>query len=321
MERIVALVGPTAVGKTAVSVELAQVLGAEILSCDSMQIYRDMPILTQAPSHAQRRQVPHYLVECVEPEEPFSVGQYHRLAIPTLHNIMSRGKSALIVGGTGLYVKALLEGLCDAPPANRRIREQLWEAWAHEGAPAMYSRLRAVDRPAASRIHPNDARRIVRALEVFAVSGRPLSDWQRDASVEGLDGQIRVIGLLRDRAELYKMIDLRVSRMIYEEGVVNEARHILRRPLSHTARQVHGLADLEGYLAGHATLKDTVAIWQQRVRRYAKRQLTWFRQTPGIEWVELFREERPWETAQRVLDLLRVSQAYPSRLGEAPALS
>lgn len=312
MPKVVALVGPTAVGKTAVSIELAQALGAEIVSCDSMQVYRHMRILTQSPSHPQRSLVQHHLIDCIEPITTFSAGEYRRMSTPIINRLLERGKNVLLVGGTGLYLRTLTQGLCDAPPADIKVREQLWSECQHTGSQPLYSRLQGVDSLAASRIHPNDARRIVRALEVYALTGRPISSWWRQASVELSSGQTVIIGLGRERESLYQRIDQRVLHMIYEEGVINEVRQLLRLPLSRTARQVHGLGDLEQYLEGKVSLKDTVTVWQQRVRNYAKRQLTWFRQTPDIEWVELSEEERPWETAQRLFDLIRKNRLHPS---------
>lgn len=305
MQRVFALVGPTAVGKSAVAVELAQLLGAEIVSCDSMQVYRHMRILTQAPTHGQRTQVQHHLIDCIEPTSDFSVGEFRKMAAPIIDQILARGRRALIVGGTGLYLKALTEGLCDAPPADVRIREQLWSECQGVGSETLHNRLQSIDQVAASRIHPNDARRIIRALEVYTLTGKPISSWWRQASAELLHGQVTVIGITRSRDALYERINARLLEMIYEHGVINEVRELLRLPLSRTARQVHGLADIEQYLTGKMSLKDTVAIWQQHVRQYARRQLIWFRQTPNLQWVELPHEEPPWESAARLADLLR----------------
>ncbi len=304
MSRVIALVGPTAVGKTAVAVELAERLGAEIVSCDSMQVYRHMPVLSQAPTHAQRTRIQHHLIDCVDPTDHFSAGEYRKQAAPIINQILSRGKRVLITGGTGLYLKVLIEGFCDAPPADVRIREQLWGECTGQGSPALHSRLRQVDETAASRIHPNDARRIIRALEVYAVPGRPISLWWRQASQELMPGQVAVFGLDRDREVLNAHINARLLHMIYEEGVINEARHLLALPLSRTARQMHGLADIEAYLSGRLTLRDMIAAWQQRVRQYARRQLIWFRQTPGLRWVPIAEGEQPWETAARLYELL-----------------
>ncbi|MBI3996255.1 MAG: tRNA (adenosine(37)-N6)-dimethylallyltransferase MiaA [Candidatus Omnitrophica bacterium] len=305
MQRVIALVGPTAVGKSAIAVELAQALGAEIVSCDSMQVYRQMPILSQAPTHAQRVQIQHHLIDCIEPTSMCSAGQYHKMTVPIIQHILSHGKRVLIVGGTGLYLKALTQGLCDAPPADVRIREQLWSECQGVGSKQLYNRLLGVDSLAASRIHPNDARRIIRALEVYALTGKPISSWWRQASAELLPGHVTVIGIDRDRDELYARIDERLLHMIYEQGVINEVRNLLKLPLSRTVRQVHGLADIEAYLSGRVSLKDTIQAWQQRVRNYAKRQLTWFRQTPNIHWRLIPAEEHAWETAEHLLDIIR----------------
>ena len=305
MQRIVALVGPTAVGKSAIAVELAHAIGAEIVSCDSMQVYRQMDVLSQAPTHAQRVQVQHHLIDCVEPIQSFSVGEFRKIATPIINRILERGKRVLIAGGTGLYLKALTEGLCDAPPADVRIRERLWSECHGIGSAKLYDRLQGVDSVAASRMHPNDARRIIRALEVYALTGKPISSWWMQASAELMPGQITVIGLNRERDTLYQRINERVLHIVYVEGVINEIRQLLRLPLSRTARQVHGLADIEQYLQGKASLKDTVELWQQRVRNYAKRQLIWFRQTPHLQWLDIPDEEHPWETAGRLLDFIR----------------
>lgn len=311
MNRVVALVGPTAAGKSAIAVELAQALGAEIVSCDSMQVYRQMAVLTQAPTHAQRAQVQHHLVAAIEPTHGFSVGEYRRMAAPIIDQVLSRGKRVLIVGGTGLYLKALTEGLCDAPPADVKVRERLWSECHGVGSPTLYHRLRGIDSAAAARIHPHDARRIIRALEVYALTGRPISSWWREASAELLQGQVTMIGLIRGREELCQRINARLLHMVYEQGVINEVRQLLRLPLSRAARQVHGLADIEHYLAGRASLKDAILAWQQRVRHYARRQLTWFRQTPHIQWVTIPSEEHPWETTERILDLIRRHRVQP----------
>lgn len=309
--RVVALVGPTAVGKTNVSIELAQRLSAEIISCDAMQLYRGMPILTQVPTSAQRKQVVHHLVECVDPTESFNAGRYRSMSVPLINRLLEHGKPLLIVGGTGMYLKVLTEGLCDAPPGDRETREALWRECSGIGSTSMHNRLQELDSTAASRIHPHDARRIIRALEVYALTGKPLSDWWKFSAPQRLQAQVIVIGMNRDRVALYERINQRLIHMIYEEGVINEARRMLRLALSLTARQVHGLGDIERYLRSEVSLKDTVTIWQQRVRNYAKRQLTWFRQTPGIQWVGVPEDERPWQTASRIEERIRHLHAHP----------
>ncbi|MBI2093581.1 MAG: tRNA (adenosine(37)-N6)-dimethylallyltransferase MiaA [Candidatus Omnitrophica bacterium] len=304
MPNLIALIGPTAVGKTAVAIELAEKLKAEIVSCDSMQVYRRMPILTQAPSHAQRAQVPHHLVECIEPTDSFSVGRYRHLAGPLIDRLLERGKTVLVTGGTGLYLKALTEGLCEAPPADIKIRERLWKECQELGKEVLYERLKQIDSITAAKLHPNNARRIIRALEVYELTGKPLSSWWEQTSTKPIYGDATIVALNRNREELYRRINERLLHMIYEEDVMNEARRLLGLELSKSARQVHGLSDLERYLSGQVTLKDTIAIWQQRVRHYARRQLIWFRQTPRIRWVDISEDEKPWQTASRVFELV-----------------
>ncbi len=302
----IALVGPTAVGKTDVAIELAKRLGAEIIGCDSMQVYRGMGRLTEQPTPAQRAEAVHHLVDCIEPEEAFNVGLYRRLAVEAIAQIQQRGRAALIVGGTGLYLKALTHGLCDAPPADARIREALMRQAETDGSDALYARLRTVDPETAARVHPKNARRVVRALEVYELTGQPLSrgwTWRSPEASPAKQGalEITVIGLLREREVLCARINQRVERMIRDERVLEEVRCILPRALSRTAWQVHGLAFLEAYLQGRATIEDTIPLWQQQVRRYAKRQLTWFRAQPQIRWVTVQPYEPVPETVDRLL--------------------
>lgn len=283
MSQLIALVGPTAVGKTDVSIALATQLDAEIVGCDSMQVYRRMGLLTQQPTPEQRAEVPHHLIDVIEPTDSFSVGEYRRLALERIEDIHARGKSVLLVGGTGLYLKALTNGLSELPSADHRIREGLAAAAQAEGSPVLHARLEQVDRPAAAKIHPHDTRRIVRALEVYELTGRPLSSfWRWDG---GADEAVTVIGLTREREELDERINRRVERMIREEGVLAEARDVLTLELSRTARQVHGLRFLAAYLNGTHSLDEIIPLWQRQVRQYARRQLVWFRAMPGIRWV------------------------------------
>ena len=315
--KLIALVGPTATGKSAIAVELAQRLEAEIVSCDSMQVYKRLPILTQAPTAEQRTRVLHHLIDCVEPSVNFSAGAYRRMALPILNDILRRGKRAVIVGGTGLYLKALVEGLCDAPAVDGVIRQQLWTDCHERGSLALHGRLQAVDAIAASRIHPHDAKRIIRAMEIYLATGTPLSRFWQQGKTESLKEPVRLFGITRDREELYQRINARLLHMIYEEGVVNEVRRILAEPLSKTARHVHGLRDLERYLGGTVSLKDTIAVWQQRVRQYAKRQLTWFRRTPRLEWISIPAQEPPAQSAERLLALLLTMDYGRSSVGDA----
>ncbi|MBI3319269.1 MAG: tRNA (adenosine(37)-N6)-dimethylallyltransferase MiaA [Candidatus Omnitrophica bacterium] len=308
MPSIIALMGPTAVGKTDVSIELAKRLGAEIVGCDSMQVYRRMAVLSQQPTPEQRAAVPHHLIDCVEPTESFSVGRYRRDALEAIEAIHRRGKTVLLVGGTGLYLKALADGLCEAPPVSPRIRETLWQLVEERGHGSLYERLQAVDPVAAGAIHPHNARRVVRALEVYEATGEPLSSfWER---ARGAGRSITVIALDRDRAELYARINRRVERMLSEERVLDEVKVLLTLPLSHTARQVHGLKFLESFLRGEQGLEETIRAWQQQVRNYAKRQLTWFRADPRVRWITLAPHETSKDATPRILPYLGSDPQY-----------
>lgn len=299
--RIFALVGPTAVGKTDVSIALARAVNAEIVGCDSMQVYRGMPILTQQPAPEQRAGIPHHLIDCVEPSEPFNVGQYRELALEAIGDIHSRGKAVLLVGGTGLYLKALAEGFCDAPPADVKIREELLAAAEVQGAPALHERLHMVDPVAAAKIHPRDARRLVRALEVYTLTGQPLSQFWKARKTETLP--IATVAVTRPREELYARINRRVVHMLEQEGVLEEVTRVMGLALSQTARQVHGLRYLEAYLKGERSLAETVSLWQQQVRQYARRQLTWFRARPHVQWVTLEANQTVDDAVKAILAL------------------
>ncbi len=306
MTQTLALIGPTAVGKTDVSIELAKRLDAEIIGCDSMQVYRGMSRLATQPTPEQRAIVPHHLVDCIESTEPFNVGQYRELALAAIRDIHQRGRAALIVGGTGLYLKSLTDGLCEAPPVDERIREELLAAIRAEGSAHLHARLQGIDPQAASKIHPNDARRVVRALEVYELTGKPLSSfWERD-STQRLP--MELIGLTRERSELYERINQRVERMLGDAAVREDARAALGLALSHTARQVHGLRYLEAYLRGDATREQTSARWKQQVRNYAKRQLIWFRADPRIRWISLGSDEPVGVIVDRILESVQVNQ-------------
>ena len=306
MPSTIALIGPTAVGKTDVAIELALRLGAEIVGCDSMQVYRGMSRLTQQPAAEQQSAVAHHLVDCIEPAEAFSVGQYRRAALDAIRSIQGRGKDALIVGGTGLYLKALTNGLCEAPPADEGVRRELAAVAQARGSAALHEQLQVRDPLAAAKIHPHDTRRLVRALEVYELTGEPLSSRWGHSAGEALP--MTVIGLTREREELYRRINARVERMIRDEDVLEEVRRVRGRQMSHTARQVHGLAYLDAYLDGARGLEETITLWQRQVRQYARRQLIWFRAEPQIQWLTLGSDESVESIVERLLDGLQVNR-------------
>jgi tRNA dimethylallyltransferase len=284
------LTGPTGSGKTQLALELALRLDAEIVAMDSMTLYRGMDVGTAKPTPAERRQVPHHLIDVLEPWESASVAWWLEQARRSCAEIESRGKRVLFVGGTPLYLKALLCGLFDGPPADLELRRRLEEEAGRTGSVALHARLAQVDPPTAARLHPNDLRRIVRALEVWEHTGRPISSWQEQwarlaapgASTDGIAPEVRCLWLDRPREELYDRINRRVVQMM-QDGLVEEVRALrqLGRPLSREAAQALGYKELFAWLDGERCLEEAVALIQQRSRNFAKHQLTWFRHLPA----------------------------------------
>jgi tRNA dimethylallyltransferase len=279
------LSGPTGSGKSALAVELAERLGAEVVSMDSMALYRGMDVGTAKPDAEQRRRVPHHLIDVLDPWESASVAWWLGRAAECVRDIEARGKRALVVGGTPLYLKALLHGLFDGPPADAELRRRLTEEAERLGSAALHARLAEVDPASAARLHPNDARRIIRALEVWQLTGRPLSAWQTQWPVPSTQYSVLstqyVLWLDLPREELYARIDARVLQMI-EAGLLDEAAALRRlpRPLSREAAQAVGYREAFAHLDGRVTREETVRLIQLHSRRLAKRQLTWFRQMP-----------------------------------------
>ncbi len=272
-------------GKTAVGVALAERLGAEVVALDSMTLYRGMDVGTAKPTPAERGGVPHHLIDVLDPWEAASVADYRRWAIRAVGEIEARGLRVLFVGGTALYLKALLRGLFEGPGADPAVREALEGEADRLGDPAMHARLAALDPPTAARLHPNDRRRVIRALEVIGATGRPLSEQQVEHG-RVAPGSTRVFALERPRAEMMGRIDLRVEAM-FAEGLVEEVRSLLADPrgVGPVAGQGVGYREVGDLLAGRIDGGEAVRLIQARTRQFAKRQATWFR---GLA------EVRPW---------------------------
>ena len=293
MDRIICVVGPTASGKTKLAVQLAKAYDGEVVSCDSMQIYKHMDIGTAKPTPEEMEGVPHHMIDCVEPGEDFSVGKYVQLADGCVQDILSRGKTAVIAGGTGLYVDSLIAGRTFAPVPQTGKREALEAQLRQEGGEAMLCKLRAVDPDAAARLHPADEKRIIRALEVYAETGRTIT--QHNLDTQQIPPRYRPvwIGLdYLDRAVLYRRIDLRVDLML-QAGLLDEIRALLARGVSPrtTAMQAIGYKEIVQALRGQTTMDEAVRLIQQRSRNYAKRQLTWFRRNPQLCWLRMTGQE------------------------------
>jgi tRNA dimethylallyltransferase len=283
---IVAVVGPTGTGKTGLAIELALRLGAEIVNCDSRQVYRGLDIGSAKPDATQRAAVPHHLFDVVDPDQEFDCARYRDLARAATAAIRARGRRVVLVGGTGLYLKVLRYGLFPGPPRDARLRARL-EAIEAATPGALHARLAAADPESARRLHPHDRMRLVRALEVCELSGRPLSAWQAEHGFRATEIDCRVVGLALAREELYARIEHRCRRML-EVGLVEEVRDLQRRGYGRElpALQSIGYREIGRHLAGECDLDTAAADMVRATRRFAKRQLTWFRADPTVDWVD-----------------------------------
>lgn len=287
MNNIICIAGPTASGKTALAAALAKELNGEVVSCDSMQVYRRMDIGTAKPTLEEMQGIPHHMLDVAEPWEDFSVSRYCEMAAPVVDDILSRGKTAVIAGGTGLYMDALIRGNAFAPFPATGVRERLEAQADAEGMEAMLSRLRAVDPDAARRLHLSDRKRILRALEVYLETGETITEHNRKTQAVPPRYSPLWLGLdFARRGELYRRIDLRVGLML-EQGLVEEIRGLLADgiPEKATAMQAIGYKEFVDALDGRCTIEEAADQVRQSSRRYAKRQLTWFRRNKAIHWL------------------------------------
>ncbi len=307
---LVALVGPTASGKSDIAVEMALLLAergapCEIISADSMQVYRHMDIGTAKPSAVVRSRAPHHMLDLVEPTEAYNVSLYRQQASAVILQLLRRGQGAIVVGGTGLYVKALVDGLNQAPAADRRVRARLEREARKLGGPALHARLARVDPEAAEKIHVNNIRRVVRALEVYEVSGKPLSAFHKEQEGPSWRDVFDWLGLRFPLKQLDRRIEQRTRRM-FEQGLVEEVRRLLAmgcRP-EHTAMQGLGYKEVAQALAEGKPLEEMVSLVEQRTRRYARRQMTWWRPERRITWCDVDSGESERGVALRLLEML-----------------
>ncbi len=287
-----AIVGPTASGKSRFALRVAEALGGEILSCDSMAVYRGMDIGTDKPGAADRARIRHHLVDVADPGSTFSAGAFRAAALEAMADMAARGVACVVVGGTGLYYRALTEGLVDLPPRDEALRERLRARIRREGAPAVHRILRRLDPASATRILPGDALRIVRALEVRLLTGEPISSWIARAPFGSgrLEGVLKV-GLTAPREVLYARIDARVDEMV-AAGLLGEVAALLRAGALHgSARKAIGYGEMADHLEGRCSLRQAVDKIKLRSRHLAKRQVAWFRKEPDIRWYDVSRRE------------------------------
>lgn len=292
---LLALVGPTAVGKTELSLRIAEALSCEIISGDSMQVYRGMDIGTAKLPPEERRGIPHHMIDIRDPEEPFSAADFQARCEETIRDIHSRGRIPFIVGGTGLYVESVCYGYRFQEYGSDEAFRERMSAFARErGAEALHRRLAEVDPESARKLHPNDERRVIRALELYEVTGRPMSELQSQSRGDDKRSPYRLclIGLTMDRAELYRRIDARVDLML-EQGLVGEVARLLESgvPRQAVSMQALGYKEIASYLAGELDYEAAVTLLKRDTRHFAKRQLSWFRHMKELHWVDV--GERP----------------------------
>ena len=306
MDKIICVVGPTASGKTALAVELAKFTNGEVVSCDSMQIYRRLNIGTAKPTLEEMEGIPHHMIDICEPDEDFSVGRYVEMATPIIEDILARGKTAVIAGGTGLYVDNLIKGGEFAPFPATGCREKLEERLKTEGLDVLMEELRAID-PIALEKSQSNPRRILRALEVWQETGETITAHnERTAALPPRFDPLWIGIDFANRQDLYDRIDLRVEVMV-RDGLLDEIREVLNSgiPERATAMQAIGYKEFIDAMAGRSTIGQAIAQVQQSSRHYAKRQLTWFRQNPNIHWLR----RAPGQSSEEIFSQARALAA------------
>ena len=302
------LTGPTASGKTRVGVELAGLLGAEIISLDSMALYRDMDIATAKPSAEDRRRIPHHLLDLVDPSEEFSLADYLQAAHLAADRIQAAGHAVLFVGGTPLYLKGLLHGISQGPPADwdfrEQVRQEVEQLGEQQGSEMLHQRLADVDPLSAHKLHPNDTRRIIRALEVYKITGQPISHSQVHFEEQPSAGRHKVLALSWPRERLHERIAARVDQM-FVDGLEDEVRGLLDRygQLSRTASQAVGYRELIAFLEEQVSRDETVEQVKRRSRQFARRQKTWFRSLKECRQVDQSGEMDPAAMARQILEM------------------
>ena len=288
-----AVLGPTASGKSSLAIHLAKQFQGEILNCDSLQMYRHFDLGSAKLTGAEREGVPHHLLDTLSPEEEFTAGEFARRAKEILSMVTSRGKMPVIVGGTGFYLRALVDGLFPGPARNRELRERLQRRASQKDSGYLHRMLRRLDPSSAEKIHPHDTPKLIRALEVCLQAGRPISELFREGR-DPLQGyRVLKLGLNPSRSALHEKINQRTSWM-FENGLVEEVRGILAKgfPKTVTPFQSHGYREALDYLEGKTSLQEAVKLAQAATRQYAKRQMTWFRKEAGVRWFSGFGTDR-----------------------------
>ncbi|MBH0201448.1 MAG: tRNA (adenosine(37)-N6)-dimethylallyltransferase MiaA [Nitrospira sp.] len=316
---LVVLLGPTAVGKSRVALRLAKYFETEVLTADSRQVYRGMDIGTDKPTAEERQEVPHRLIDIVDPSETFNAGWYRRDALEEIDRLYAANRLPLVVGGTGLYIRTLVRGLCPAPQADLQVRADLKHMRDEQGRDGLYAELMRVDPDTAARLHPNDEPKVMRALEVYRLSGRPLSTVQAEHRFQEAPFSALLIGLERRKETLYRRIEERIDWQL-THGMVEETRALLDRGYGRELGSMKGLGyrQVGAYLEKECDYAEMVRRFKRDTRRFAKRQMTWFRSEAGVVWLSI-EDDEPYErTAERVI--ARIEQ-FVSTVGQQKQLA
>ena len=315
---LVVLLGPTAAGKSAVAVQVAKRYGTEILTADSRQVYRGMDIGTDKPTLEDRQGIAHRLIDLADPDEPYNAGRYRREALEEIDRVIQAGRLPLVVGGTGLYIRALIRGICGAPEADAETRRELTALVAAQGREGLYAELIRVDPVTAARLHPNDESKIIRALEVYRLAGCSLASLQAEHQLQAAAFPTLLIGLQRPKDSQYRRIEARIDWQL-THGMVEETRALLTRGYSRALGSMKGLGyrHLAAQFAGEYDAGEMVRRFKQDTRQFAKRQMTWFRKEPGIVWLMIEEQESTSHTADRVVEQI---EQFMASLGTARAL-
>jgi tRNA dimethylallyltransferase len=299
---LIFIVGPTAIGKSEIGLLLAEQLNAEIICCDALQVYREIAIASDKPLSKVRTLIPHHLLDVVSVTEDFNVARYRQLAVSAIQDVRTRGKTPLIVGGSGMYMSILLDGIFEGFNTDDDLREEISRRLDRQGSAALHEQLKILDPQAAVKIHPNDPQRIIRALEVALSTGQTLSQLQQKR--EGLWDKmpIKIFALNRPRQELYQRVEARIEDM-FSKGLVEEIRQVSALPLSSTAQKLIGIPEVMGYLKGEHDLERAKYLMKLHTRHYVKRQLTWFRRDKRLTWIDI----APDQSARQVADIIALS--------------
>lgn len=302
---LIVLLGPTAAGKSRIAVQVAKRFDTEVLAADSRQVYRGMDIGTDKPTAEERQGVPHRLIDLADPDQAFNTGRYRQAALVEIDRLYATRQLPFVVGGTGLYIRTLVRGLCVAPPTNPLVRSGLMKISKEQGRDLLYAELVRVDPDTAARLHPNDEAKVMRALEVYRLSGQPLSTWHRQHGFQGAAFAALLIGLQRPREVLYRRIEERIDWQL-AHGMIEETRALLARGYERYLGAMKGLGyrQVAAHLAGEYDYAEMVRRFKRDTRHFGKRQMTWFRKEAGIAWVSIEENEPLEHVVDRVVTLI-----------------